>query len=184
MVKKKVTKTTVTETIDDSKKKRKRKSTARKTTKKKVKKKATRKKTSSAGNKQIHDLLKKALDKQDKRDTLLVENFVGLQKAMATLSVRFSELSQNMNTMLRIFEQSAKILAESEKQVDKTLTTKLDALIEQNKNISREINLVDSKIRRTSVSKPSSPAMYSRQMPQTQAPSQSQGLPPKELPQP
>ena len=70
----------------------------------------------------------------EKRDSILVENFVGLQEAMTNLSLKFSELSQNLNNLLGVFEIAAKTLAESEKQVDRTLTSKLDALIEQNKS--------------------------------------------------
>ena len=90
MVKKKVTKTVVT-TVTDSKGTKRKKTAKRATAKRKkaAKKKTTRKSTAShAGSKKMHDILKKSLDKLEKRDSLLIENFVGLQKAMATLSVR------------------------------------------------------------------------------------------------
>jgi len=115
----------------------------------------------------------------EKRDALLVENFVGLQKAMTNLSAKFSELSQNLNTLLGIFEAAAKTLAQSEKQVDKTLTTKLDTLLEQNKSISREINMVDGKIRRAQAPTQKVPALYSRQI---QTPQKAGAIPPKQLP--
>jgi len=189
---KKTVKTTVTTVEEKSaKKKRKRKKVAKKNTVKKAAPTKTITRTvvrSDSGSRKILEMAQKTMDRFEKRDSLLVENFVGLQKAMATLSVRFSEMSQNINTMLKIFEEAARTLADSEKQVDKTLTTKLDSLIEQNKNISREISLVDSKMRRTGSTKSTAPAMYSRQMASpAQQPVQSiqsAGLPPKQLPSP
>ena len=164
MVKKVVTKT-VTKTVTKGRKK----------PKKVAKKKTTRKKATSG-------ITKAQLKGLERKDALLIENFVGLQKAMTNLSVKFSELSQNLNNLLGVFELAAKTLAESEKQVDKTLTTKLDSLIEQNKSISREINMVDGKLRRTKstaqISKTSTPALYSRQI---QASAQT-SIPPKQLP--
>jgi len=140
---------------------------------KKKKKKAAKKRKSSPK-------IKEQTKGLEKRDALLVENFVGLQKAMANLSVKFSELSQNLNTLLGIFETAAKTLAESEKQVDKTLTTKLDTLLEQNKTISREINMVDGKMRRAKTQAPQkAPALYSRQI---QTPQIAGAIPPKQLP--
>lgn len=128
-------------------------------------------------------ITKVQLNGLEKKDILLIENFIGLQKAMTNLSIKFSELSQNLNNLLSIFEIAAKTLASSEKQVDQTLTTKLDALIEQNKTISREINMVDGKLRRTknspSTLKSTAPTLYSRQI---QAPAQAI-IPPRQLPQ-
>lgn len=147
--------------------------TVTKATKKKKKKKATKKRKASTP-------IKEQIKGLEKRDALLIENFVGLQRAMANLSVKFSELSRNLNTLLGIFETAAKTLAESEKQVDKTLTTKLDTLLEQNKTISREINMVDGKIRRANPQTPQkAPALYSRQI---QTPQKAAAIPPKQLP--
>lgn len=160
---KKVVTKTVTKTVTKVHKKRK----------KTAKKKTAKKKLTGA-------VTKTQLKGLEKKDALLIENFVGLQKAMTNLSIKFSELSQNLNNLLGIFELAAKTLAASEKQVDKTLTTKLDTLIEQNKSISREINMVDGKLRRAKNLPQASkaPTLYSRQI---QTPSQAT-IPPKQLP--
>jgi hypothetical protein len=157
---KKVVTRTITKTVTKAAKKRRKKAA---------------KKTKSS------DVTKEQIKGLEKRDALLIENFVGLQKAMTNLSVKFSELSGNLNTLLGIFEAAAKTLAESEKQVDKTLTTKLDTLLEQNKTISREINMVDGKMRRAKSPTPpqKAPALYSRQI---QTPQAAGAIPPKQLP--
>jgi len=178
-----------------------RKKKATKRAKKKVSRKA-RKKSSPIKTKRIANsspellsLTKRSFENLEKRDSLLIENFVGLQEAMTNLSKKFSELSQNLNNLLGVFELAAKTLAESEKQVDNTLSTKLDALIEQNKSIAREINIVDGKIRRKGIHpapRPNVPQpLYAGQMktlhtpaPARQTPQAPQAatIPPKQLP--
>jgi ABC-type transporter Mla subunit MlaD len=191
---KKVVKTTVTTVESSAGKKSKNKKTtsiAKKksssTSKKKKSPAKKRKRTSketTVKSTEVIKIIQNAIDKTSKRDDLIIENFVGLQKAMTNLSMKFSELSQNISSLLGVFESAARTLAESEKQVDRTLTTKLDALIEQNKSLSREITQVDTKLKRGP-----NPALYSgsqiqtpQQKPQPQAPKPTGAIPPKQLP--
>jgi hypothetical protein len=182
---KRVVKTTVTTIKDNSTDKKKKVKKKVRAKKRKSSKKVSSVKKKSYTREEIN-YSKKIYEGLEKRDNILVENFVGLQKAMATLSVRFSELSQNISNLLIIFEEAAKILAESEKQVDKSLVTKLDELIEQNKNLSREISMVDSKMKRGSSKQSFQAPLYSRQM-NSQGQQQSafsSSIPPKQLPNP
>ncbi|MGK0209577.1 MAG: hypothetical protein ACI83O_000856 [Patescibacteria group bacterium] len=182
MVKKVVTKT-VTITEDGKKKMRTTKKTSaakkRTTTKRKAapkkRKTAAKKKTTTVKSTSVSTSA--VLARMEKKDSILIDNFVGLQKAMTNLSLKFSELSKNMNNLLAVFEGAAKTLAASEKQVDATLTSKLDALVAQNKDLSREINNVDANMRRA---KPAgSNQLYARQL--QSAPVSSVGMP-KRLP--
>ncbi len=79
------------------------------------------------------------------RDELLIENFVGLQKAMVNLSIKFEELSGNMAKLLHVFELSAKNVAEEGPVDNKELIRKLDGLMEQNKTIAQGLVLLESK---------------------------------------
>lgn len=81
-------------------------------------------------------------------EALLVENFVSLQKVMTNLSMKFSELSQNISKMLFVFEEAAKNLSGSEKVMNDEFGKKVDNLVEQNKTISKNLGLMDEKIRR------------------------------------
>ncbi len=48
----------------------------------------------------------------EKLNTLLVENFVSLQKAITNLTVKFDNLSEQISSLLQLFEISAKSFAE------------------------------------------------------------------------
>ena len=85
------------------------------------------------------------------REELLIENFVGLQKAMTNLSVKFGGLSDNISRLLEVFELSAKTqLEESPKMDDKELLKKIDSLVDQNKTIAKGLVLIDEKISESS----------------------------------
>lgn len=89
---------------------------------------------------------KKISSKQ--RDELLIENFVGLQKAMVNLSVKFEALSDNLVKLLNVFELSARgVVAGSPKESDKDLLNKIDSLLEQNKTIAKGLVLIEQKVR-------------------------------------
>lgn len=202
---KKVVKTTITEVKEDKPKKKKgtqkKSSTKKKSTRKKssTKKKATTRKKSTKTTTtvvkpsfELLALTKRSFENLEKRDSLLIENFVGLQEAMTNLSTKFSELSQNLNNLLGVFELAAKTLAESEKQVDNTLSSKLDTLIEQNKAIARDINTVEAQKmqpRKTMMPArgPAPQPMYApspapKPITRPAQPVAQQGIPPKELP--
>lgn len=71
------------------------------------------------------------------REQILIENFIGLQKAMTHLSMKFESLSENINKLLNIFEVSARdyMLNKGKNPLmDREILTKLNELIDQNKN--------------------------------------------------
>ncbi len=113
---------------------------------------------------------------KDELQQALVDNFIGLQKVMANLSVKFDELSTNISKLLQLFEISAKTFAERysgqeiapSTEVDNELIKKLNDLLDQNKTISKGIMLMEEKLREKSE--------YPEQMPQ-QMPQQSIGYP-------
>ncbi len=148
MVKKVVTKTVKTVTLDGKKKStttkkttsgsKNKKTTKKKAVKKVAKKKSTRKKSTRKPSSSV---------KMEKRDEILIENFVGLQHAMTNLSIKFGEMSQNISKLLSVFEMAAKDLARTEKQVDVSFDRKLDSLIDQNKTIAKGLVLMDGKLK-------------------------------------
>ncbi len=81
----------------------------------------------------------------NQRDDLLIENFVGLQKAMTNLSMKFGELSDNISKLLQVFELAAKNVAEDGAIDGKEVARKLETLIEQNKTIAQGLVLLESK---------------------------------------
>ncbi len=81
-------------------------------------------------------------------EKVFIENFVNLQNAMTNLSIKFSELSQNISKLLIIFEESAKNLAKSEKQIDGHVVNKIDSLLEQNKTIAKGLVLMEDQFKR------------------------------------
>jgi seryl-tRNA synthetase len=90
----------------------------------------------------------KALSKKD-LDAQLVENFVKLQKVMANLSVKFDNLSDNINKLLQLFEIAAKSFVKKQEVPgeDIDMLKKVDTLLEQNKTISNGLTLMEEKIR-------------------------------------
>jgi hypothetical protein len=105
---------------------------------------------------------KKRLSAQE-REEILVENFVGLQNAMTNLSIKFSALSDNINKLLQIFEESAKSIelsrsyASIEKndkfektedvETNREMIKKIDSLLEQNKTIAQGLVIMEEKLR-------------------------------------
>ncbi|OYT36473.1 hypothetical protein B6U91_01150 [Candidatus Pacearchaeota archaeon ex4484_71] len=120
---------------EPSKKKKtakKKTATKKKTTKRKTTRKVTRRTTKP---------------KTDESQRILIENFASLQKVMTHLSENFNNLSNRINTLLNIFENAAKEIAkkdlgiEKERQLEKSILTKLDELLDQNKIIAKSMTL-------------------------------------------
>jgi len=93
------------------------------------------------------------------RDDLLIENFVGLQKAMTNLSMKFESLSDQLSQLLKVFELSAKNIVEDGPVDYKELTRKIDSLLEQNKTIAQGLVLLEGKFNQ------GSPGGFSRPRP-------------------
>lgn len=94
----------------------------------------------------------------DARDKILVENFIGLQRAMTNLAVKFEDLSDNISKLLGIFEISAKDFLEnkgsSSMSVEKDLINKLNSLLEQNKAIAKGLLIMNDSNRRQEQPRP------------------------------
>jgi len=83
------------------------------------------------------------------REQLLIENFVGLQKAMTNLSIKFEHMSENIIRLLNIFELSAKhYIQGGSKETDTDLLNKIDSLLEQNKTIAKGLVLMEENVRK------------------------------------
>ena len=92
----------------------------------------------------------KRMTKAQKED-LLIENFVGLQKAMTHLSLKFENLSDNLSRFLEVLELSAKNYLTKEAPKDSSsseLAKQVDYLIDQNKAIAEGLLLIDDTLRK------------------------------------
>ncbi|MDP3882392.1 MAG: hypothetical protein Q8Q31_05945 [Nanoarchaeota archaeon] len=123
--------------------------------------------SSSAGN-------KISKEKYEELQEKLVENLVELQKVHTNLAERFDKLSDQITTLLRLFEMAAKSFASvpgnvtSEK--DKDFLDKIDRLLDQNKTIAKGLMLIEEKVRERMYGMPiqnqmpsSSPPQYNNQ---------------------
>ena len=85
------------------------------------------------------------------REKILIDNFIGLQKVMVTLSMKFENLSDNITKLLGVFESSARDYmvnkGRSSPDKDREYLAQLNTLIEQNKSISRGIMQLDERMR-------------------------------------
>jgi len=82
-------------------------------------------------------------------EEVLIENFVGLQKAITNLSMRFDALSQQIARLLGVFELAAKNVAESSPtEYSKEIVDRLNSLIEQNKDIATALVALEERTRR------------------------------------
>jgi hypothetical protein len=106
------------------------------------------------------------------REELLIENFVGLQKAMINLSIKFEGLSEHISKLLHVFELSAKNFMEGGSgESDKDLLKKIDSLLDQNKTIAKGLVLMEDKLRNRTDAPAARPPLqqsqFSPQQPQT-----------------
>jgi hypothetical protein len=88
--------------------------------------------------------------KMSKEDTvnLLMENSVTLQKVVTNLSINLDNLSKQIENLLKLFEMSAKSVAEktiSTEMDTKKIIQKIDNLTEQNKVIAKSLSLMHEK---------------------------------------
>ena len=80
-------------------------------------------------------------------EKILIDNFVGLQKAITNIAIKFDLLSSQISKLLEIFENSAKALAEKgiDENPNKDLPKKIDSLLEQNRTIAKGLALLHEK---------------------------------------
>jgi|APSaa5957512622_1039677.scaffolds.fasta_scaffold93225_1 hypothetical protein len=85
------------------------------------------------------------------REEVLIENFVGLQKAVTNLSVKFEDLSDNIAKLLHILELSAKSFVDDDSsgnaKGNEVVSQKLNELIEQNRIIAKGMTILEEGIR-------------------------------------
>jgi len=81
------------------------------------------------------------------KEDLLIDNFVGLQKAMVNLSIKFEALSDNISRLLKVFEESARDYVEKSGSDNKELTNRLNSLLDQNKTIAKGLVLLEERMR-------------------------------------
>ena len=112
---------------------------------------------------------------QKEMQELLIDNFVGLQKAMTNLSIKFESLSEQMRRLLEIFELSAKNFMtqnqDSSSSDNKEVLNKIDSLLEQNKILARGLVLIEEKLK-----------VRPEQMPQMQQVTEAEEYEPSEMP--
>ena len=100
--------------------------------------------------KKVIPVVKKTTNPSNKAQTekILIENFIALQKVNTNLSIKFDKLTNQISSLLELFEVSAKALAEKdfsskkEGKQDKQLVEKIDNLLEQNRTIARGVALI------------------------------------------
>ena len=86
--------------------------------------------------------------KKNQTEKILIENFIALQKVNTNLSIKFDKLTNQISSLLELFEVSAKTLAEKdfdikkENRDNKQIIEKIDNLLEQNRTIARGVALV------------------------------------------
>lgn len=109
--------------------------------------------------------------------TLLAENFADLQKSFAVLTEKLDNLVNEISSLLRLFEISARSIAEKpELGFEKEFISKLNALLEQNKVIAKAMAIIEERTRAAPMPAPQPAPM---QYPQPQRP-----MPQRMMPQP
>jgi len=81
------------------------------------------------------------------KDTMikqLLELNISLQKKEADLITSVNKLTKKMNAMVSLFQQAAKDIKQG---TDEPLIKKLEMLLEQNKNLSRGLLLLEKYVR-------------------------------------
>lgn len=84
-------------------------------------------------------------------DRKIVENLVSLQKVHADLAEKFDKLSDQISSLLNLFETAAKTFTKQPAfeagDRDREFAEKIDMLLEQNRTLARGISMMEEKIR-------------------------------------
>ncbi len=85
--------------------------------------------------------------KESANDTekLLLENFIALQEALVTIGSDLKDLNKKITSMLELFENASR--AYEEKPESRSLSNKLNEIIEQNQTIAKSILLLSKKFK-------------------------------------
>lgn len=79
---------------------------------------------------------------------LLIENFASLQKVMTHVAGKFDELSGQISELLKLFEDSAKVIVKNEMEKskenndDKQILNTMVSILDQNKVIAKGLTLM------------------------------------------
>lgn len=81
----------------------------------------------------------------------LVSNMIELQKVHVSMAEKFEKLSEQISSLLALFEMSARSFAKNPQlqvgQKDSEFLDKIDKLLEQNKTIAKGLTLMEAKLR-------------------------------------
>ena len=89
----------------------------------------------------------------ERLNSILVENFVNLQKSVTHLAIKFDNMSDQMTKLLILFEISARSFAEKlntsvpEIEKDRDFLDKLNKLLDQNKTIAKGLTIMEERLR-------------------------------------
>ncbi len=87
----------------------------------------------------------------NKIEDKLIHNLIELQKLHVDLTEKFDKLSDQIGSLLVLFESSAKTFAKSPgiemATKDHEFLTKIDRLLEQNKVLAKGLTLMEQKLR-------------------------------------
>lgn len=89
--------------------------------------------------------------KNTELDQKVLENLIELQKVHTNLAEKFDKLSEQIASLLQLFESAARSFAEHPAnqvaEKDKDFLEKVDKLLEQNKTIAKGLMLMEERIR-------------------------------------
>ena len=110
----------------------------------------------------VRKTTKRKTTTSNKIEDKLIQNIVELQKLHVNLIEKFNGLTEQISTLLALFETSAKSFAKSPHiemaGKDKEFLDKIDKLLEQNKVLAKGMTLMEGKLReRMYGSKPRNP---------------------------
>lgn len=126
---------------------------------------------------------RKTSENVERLNSILVENFVSLQRTLTNLTVKLDSLSNNITKLLQLFEISARSFADKlavnvpEIEKDREFLDKLNALLEQNKVIAKGLTLMEEKMRERLYGQPSPPPRQPMMQPRFSPPAQTQKFP-------
>lgn len=92
---------------------------------------------------------KEKKEKPESTADLLIGNFVALQRVLADVSIKLASLTEQISSLLKLFEASVKSFKEKkerEKTEARGITEKLNELVEQNKTIAKGLSIVEEEM--------------------------------------
>lgn len=88
----------------------------------------------------------------------LLENLIKLQKVHTDLAEKFDKLSENISSLLSLFEHAAKNFTINPtlniKESDKEFLEKIDKLLDQNKTIAKGLTVMEEKMKNKIIDHP------------------------------